>query len=140
FDHTSQTITALARNPNHIDLFVIGFDNVVWSTWWESDTGWHPWLQIHPETVFDDTTQTITALTRNPNHIDLFVIGFDNVVWSTWWESNTGWHPFPPRRSSDLFDHTSQTITALARNPNHIDLFVIGFDNVVWSTWWESDT
>jgi hypothetical protein len=50
--------------------------------------GWSPWYKIHPETVFDHTTQRITALSRTPDHVDLFTIGFDNAVWSTWWDNN----------------------------------------------------
>ena len=87
FDHTTQQITAFSRTPNNIDLFVIGFDNAVWSTFWTAAGGWSPggWFKIHPETVFDHTTQKITAFSRTPNNIDLFVVGFDNAVWSTFW-------------------------------------------------------
>jgi hypothetical protein len=46
---------------------------------------WQPWFQIHPETAFDHTTQRVTALARPPDHVDLFVIGFDNAIWSTGW-------------------------------------------------------
>ncbi|WP_317971456.1 hypothetical protein [Paenibacillus sp. CCS19] len=142
FDHTTQKITAISRNPNHLDLFVIGFDNAVWSTWWEPAIGWANWFQIHAGTVFDHTKQEIAAITRNPDQIDLFVIGFDNAVWSTWWETHSGWaaggwiqiHP------ETRFDHTTQKITALSRHSNQIDLFVVGLDNAIWSTWWEGQS
>ena len=29
------TITAIARNPNHLDLFVTGTDGRIYSTWWD---------------------------------------------------------------------------------------------------------
>ena len=45
---------------------------------------WRRWFQIHPEIVFDHTTQQVTAISRVPGQLDLFVIGFDNAVWSTW--------------------------------------------------------
>jgi hypothetical protein len=138
FDHTTQQVVALSRNPDHVDLFVIGFDNAVWSTWWEASPGWQPWFKIHPETVFDHTTQKVVALSRNPDHVDLFVIGFDNAVWSTWWEAGPGWQPWFKIHPETVFDHTTQQVVALSRNPNHVDLFVIGFDNAVWSTWWEA--
>jgi hypothetical protein len=100
---------------------------------------WQPWFQIHKETVFDHTQQDVTTLSRNPNHIDLFVIGFDNAVWSTWCEQVPGWQPWFQIHKETVFDHTTQRITAISRDPNHVDLFVIGFDNAVWSTWWEPD-
>jgi hypothetical protein len=48
---------------------------------------WRRWFQIHAETVFDHTTQQIAAVSRAPGNLDLFVIGFDNAVWSTWWSA-----------------------------------------------------
>jgi hypothetical protein len=71
-----------------LDLFVIGFDNVVWSTFWRGDGGWRPWFQIHPEIHFDHTTQRITAFARQPDQMDLFGIGFDNAAWSTFWNED----------------------------------------------------
>jgi squalene cyclase len=88
FDHTTQQVTAVARTPDHLDLFVVGFDNAIWSSYWQPDAeGWRPWFQIHPETVFDHTTQQVTAVARTPDHLDLFVVGFDNAIWSSWWRS-----------------------------------------------------
>jgi hypothetical protein len=49
------------------------------------ESGWRPWFQIHPETVFDRSSQAVTAIARKPDQIDLFTIGFDNAVWSTYW-------------------------------------------------------
>ncbi len=137
FDETKQQVCAVSRNPGHVDLFVIGFDNAVWSTWWEQAAGWQPWFQIHKETVFDYTKQQVLAVSPTPGHVDLFVIGFDNAVWSTWWEQAAGWQPWFQLHKETTFDHTTQTVTALSRTPGHVDLFAIGFDNAVWSTWWE---
>jgi hypothetical protein len=43
-------VTAVARNDHHVDLFVIGFDNAVWSSWWEPDE-----LYIHWDNPFVGT-------------------------------------------------------------------------------------
>ena len=76
---------------------------------------WQRWFQIHPETVFDHTTQQVFALSRNPGHVDLFVIGFDNAVWSTWWEPAPGWQPWFQIHPETVFDHTTQRVFALSR-------------------------
>jgi hypothetical protein len=61
----------------------------------EPETTWDPWFQIRPERVFDHTAQQVTAVARNDHHVDLFVIGFDNAVWSCWWDSDGGdWRPW----------------------------------------------
>jgi hypothetical protein len=48
------------------------------------------WFQIHPETVFDHVNQKIAVVARTSGNLDLFVIGFDNVIWSTFWTQD-GW-------------------------------------------------
>jgi hypothetical protein len=35
-----------------------------------------------------------------------------------------------------MFDHDKQQVTAVSRAPGNLDLFVIGFDNRVWTTFW----
>ena len=49
------------------------------------------WFQLHPETVFDHASQQISVVSRTPNNLDLFVIGFDNVVYSAAWSADSGW-------------------------------------------------
>jgi hypothetical protein len=142
FDHTSQQISAISRTPNNLDLFVIGFDNVVYSNFWSAAGGWNPggWFKLHPETVFDHTKQKIAVVSRTPNNLDLFVIGFDNAVWTTFWSAAGGWNPGGWFRlhPETVFDHTTQQLSVVARTPNNLDLFVIGFDNVVYSTFWSA--
>jgi hypothetical protein len=140
FDHTTQHITAVARTSGNLDLFVIGFDNAVWSTFWTQAGGWNPagWFELHKETVFDHTRQRIAAVARTSGNLDLFVIGFDNAVWSTFWTQAGGWNPggWFQLHKEIVFDHTTQHIAAVARTSGNLDLFVIGFDNAVWSTFW----
>jgi hypothetical protein len=142
FDHTTQKLAVVSRSPNNLDLFVIGFDNAVWTTFWTAEGGWNPggWFQIHPETVFDHTAQKLAAVSRSPNNLDLFVIGFDNAVWTTFWNSAVGWNPggWFQLHPETVFDHTAQELAVVSRTPDNLDLFVIGFDNAVWTNFWNS--
>jgi hypothetical protein len=54
FDHTTQQIAAVSRAPGNLDLFVIGFDNHVWITYWNEQTGWDrdPNGQVNPNGHF----------------------------------------------------------------------------------------
>jgi hypothetical protein len=77
-------------------------------------------------------------VSRTPGNLDLFVIGFDNKVWTTFWPNaqgqwNADWFPLPGQA---VFDHEKQQIAAVSRAPGNLDLFVIGFDNKVWTTFW----
>jgi hypothetical protein len=149
FDHATQQVAAVSRGPGNLDLFVIGFDNRVWTTFWNDQVGWNPgdWFPLPGRAVFDHEKQQLAAVSRGPGNLDVFVIGFDNRVWTTFWNDQTGWdrnpdgqvnpegHFFPlPGRA--VFDHERQQLAAVSRGPENLDVFVIGFDNHVWTTFW----
>jgi hypothetical protein len=148
FDHTKQQIAAVSRAPGNLDLFVIGFDNRVWTTFWNGQNGWNgDWFPLPGVAVFDHTRQQIAAVSRAPGNLDLFLIGFDNRVWTTFWNDQTGWDRDPNGQinpnghffalpGAAVFDHTDQQIAAVSRAPGNLDLFVIGFDNRMWTTFW----
>ncbi|MGN8138521.1 G1 family glutamic endopeptidase [Paraburkholderia sp. 22099] len=138
FDREQQQIAAVSRAPGNLDLFVIGFDNHVWSTFWNDQTGWNgDWFPLPGQAVFDREKQRIAAVSRASGNLDLFVIGFDNHVWSTFWNDQTGWNgDWFPLPGQAVFDREKQRIAAVSRAPGNLDLFVIGFDNHVWSTFW----
>lgn len=103
--------------------------------------GWNSeWFPVPGQYVFDRERQRIAAISRTPNHLDLFVIGLDNHVWTTFWPNafgqwNNEWFPVPGQH---VFDRERQRIAAVSRTPEHLDLFVIGLDNHVWTTFWNS--
>ena len=134
-----QRVTAVWRNANHLDLFITGKDGKVMSTYFENNT-WQPsWFPISPASGVATPGQTITALWRNPNHLDLFMTGKDGKVMSTYFEHNTwqsGWFPINPASGVAA---PGQTITALWRNPNHLDLFMTGKDGKVMSTYFDNN-
>ncbi len=48
---------------------------------------WRAWFRIGPEAANVPNTNTVTALARQPDHIDLFVVGNNGGIYSTWWPS-----------------------------------------------------
>ena len=138
FDRERQQVAAVSRAPGNLDLFVIGFDNHVWSTFWNDQAGWNgDWFPLPGQAVFDRERQQVTAVSRAPGNLDLFVIGFDNRVWSTFWNDQAGWNgDWFSLPGQAVFDHERQQVAAVSRASGNLDLFVIGFDNHVWSTFW----
>ena len=135
------------RAPDHLDLFVIGNDGGagttnghVWTTAWSSATGWNAdWGPLPGQAVFDRSTQQIAAVSRAPGNLDLFVIGNDSTaenghVWTTAWNSATDWNAdWGPLPGQAVFDSNTQKVAAVSRDPDHIDLFVIGKHRRKWS-------
>ena len=118
FDHEKQQIAAVSRAPGNLDLFVIGYDNHVWSTFWNDAAGWNrDWFPLPGQAIFDHEKQQIAAVSRAPGNLDLFVIGFDNHVWSTFWNDAPGWNrdqfPLPGQAISSR----KQQIAAVSRAP-----------------------
>lgn len=134
----SQRVAVVARRSDHVDLFCIDTNGVVWSAWWHADNiGWRPWFPLFAERQFPSVGR-VTAIAREPEHLDVFVVGADGVVWSAWWHGAGdpgGWRPWFPIQPSTVFD-ARVPVTAVARRPDHLDLFEMGFDGRVWSTFW----
>ncbi len=130
-------VTAVWRNPSHLDLFMTGRDGTVWSTWWEAGPGWQKWFAIWPQVAKANHGALVTAVWRDPAHLDLFMTGTDGAVWSTWWEAGPGWQKWFPIWPEVAKAKPGATVSAVWREPLHLDLFVTGSDGTVWSAWWE---
>ncbi|MEZ4617909.1 MAG: hypothetical protein R2867_20700 [Caldilineaceae bacterium] len=115
FDRDKQQIVAVSRAPGNLDLFVIGFDNRVWTTFW-NEGGWSAdWFPLPGQAVFDRDKQQIAAVSRAAGNLDLFIIGFDNHVWTTFWNEggwSADWFPLPGQA---VFDRDKQQIAAVSR-------------------------
>ena len=76
-------INVVARNPNHLDLFVTGTDGRIYSTWWDGASGWGGWFNVSGGAAA--LASPIDVVSRYPDHLDLFVTGTDGRIYSTWW-------------------------------------------------------
>jgi hypothetical protein len=129
----------------------MGNDGRVWTTWWalgENNNRWHRWYPITDDpgnvqvSVFSKATPP-AVLSRDPAHADVFVMGNDGRVWTTWWalgENNNRWHRWYPITDDPLADvatfSKSTPPAVVSRDSSHADVFVMGNDGRVWTTWW----
>jgi hypothetical protein len=132
------TVTAIARNPNHIDVFMVGNgDNRPRVASWDAATGWTGWLTLGTTHLRSDAA--ITTLARDSNHVDLFSTDLSGRIVTTWWNNSVGWAPEWIFVDSQ-FVAAGSTVTAIARSSTHIDLFAVGKDNQVRSVYWDAAT
>jgi hypothetical protein len=142
-------IAALSRVQSHLDLFAVGKDTSVCSTFYDDNGGWTDhWFRIADPNFGDGFTlplnTPIAALSRVPGHIDLFAVGKDTAVYSTFWDQNGGWNGHWFRIADPNFGDgftlpLNTPIAALSRVPGHIDLFAVGKDTSVCSTFWDEN-
>ena len=134
----SAEVAAVSRNPNQLDLFIVGNDGVVYTSWWTAGSDWSGvndnWRPIGG---FFPAGAPVAAVSRNPNQLDLFVVGNDGVVYTSWWTAGSDWSGVNNNwRPIGGFFRVGAPIAAVSRNPNQLDLFVVGNDGVVYTSWW----
>ena len=82
----------VARAPDHLDLFVIGNDGRVYTSWWHAGTDWSGindnWRSIGG---FFPPGAPVASVARHPDHLDLFIRGNDDQIWSEWWHAGSEW-------------------------------------------------
>jgi hypothetical protein len=132
------SVTSISRYPQHLDVFCVGADLGIYSSWWDISTaagGWADWFRVAGGVAAPGTTITVVA--RSPSHLDLFAVGSDHGVYSIWWDASTGWAG-SWFRVSDLTVAPNTSVAAIARNPSHLDLFAVGSDMRISSIWWDA--
>ena len=127
----------MARNPNHLDLFVTGTDgrhlldaggtpNVGWAGWFNVSGGTRG-ARARRSRRSPATRTTSTCSSPAPTAGSTRPGGTPSGGWAGWFNVSGG--------AAAL----GSPITAIARNPNHLDLFVTGTDGRIYSTWWDAD-
>jgi len=129
---------AVARTRDNLDLFVVGNDGRVYTSWWFQGADWSGindnWRSIGG---FFPPGAPITVVSRMPDHLDLFVCGNDGRVYTSWWHQGSDWSGINDNwRPIGGFFPPGARITSLARTPDNLDLFVTGNDGRVYTSWW----
>src|SRR3954453_2607964 len=61
------------------------------------------------QAVFDWEHQQLSVVSRAPGNLDVFVIGYDKKIWTTYWNDQSGWAPEPfPLPGQAVFDWEHQ--------------------------------
>jgi hypothetical protein len=84
-------VTAVSRSTDHLDVFVVGTDSVTYTAAWEpgSAGGWHGWWNLNGGVV--EQGSYITAVSRRPDFMDVFVIGQDGRAYTAAWSPGGPW-------------------------------------------------
>jgi hypothetical protein len=122
-----------------MDVFWVGPDGSVRSTWWHEGHGWSKDAAGAPApyaiaSAGNAALGASATQTRNPDHMDVFWIGSDGSVRGNWWHEGHGWaapYAIAPEGNAALGAIATQT-----RNPDHMDVFWIGPDGSVRGNWW----
>ena len=131
-------VAAVARTPDNLDLFITGNDGRVYTCWWSSGAAWSGandnWRSIGG---YFPAGAPVTAISKSPDSIDLFITGNDGRVYTSWWYAGSDWSGVNDNwRPIGGYFPAGAPIAATSRNAGNLDLFICGNDGRVYTSWW----
>jgi hypothetical protein len=127
-------IAVVARSANHLNVFAVGTDGIVYTAWWNEGAGWS---KVLPIGGFFPAGAPIAAVACRQNHLDLFVVGNDGRVYTSWWHDGGAWSGAQNNwQPIGGFFPAKAHVAAVARTQDHLDLFVVGNDGRMYTSWW----
>src|SRR5215211_4634497 len=89
-------VYGVSRSANKLDIFVVGTDNTTYTAAWEPafTDGWHGWWNLNGGQAAHGSI--ITAVSRRPDYLDVFVIGRDGRAYSAAWSPGQPWQGWWP--------------------------------------------
>jgi hypothetical protein len=138
--HSGTPIAAVARDRNKLDLFVAGADGKTYTAAWErhaADDQWRGWWNILTGGL--PPGGTVSAVSRDPGKLDIFIVGHDGGVYTAAWDTGAnkwgGWW-----RILNGVAAAGSGIAAVSRDPGKLDVFIVGLDGAVWTAAWDLAT
>jgi murein DD-endopeptidase MepM/ murein hydrolase activator NlpD len=132
-------VTAVARDPHKLDIFVTAFDGKVYTAAWDqhvADGAWRGWWPVRNLVAADGAPVTVVA--RDSGKLDVFAVGNDGGVYTAAWDHRVadgkwrGWW-----RVGTLAAKPGTPVAAVSRQPHNLDLFVVANDNRVYTAAWD---
>jgi len=128
--------SAVARMQDQLDVFRTNDDGRVSTAWWHAGNDWVGWPPIGG---FFPPAAPVTSVARTANNLDLFICGNDGRVYTSWWYTGANWSGVNDNwRSIGGFFPPGAEVSAVARTGNNLDLFVVGNDGRVYTSWWSA--
>ena len=130
-------VTAVSRGPDKLDVFVVGTDGRVWTAAWQPSfpDWWHGWWPIGG-TLFPQGAP-IHAVSRSTDKLDIFGTDlYGNIVTAAWEPAfSDGWHGWWYLNGGRAAP--GAPVTAVSRNTDKLDVFVVGTDGRIWTAAWQ---
>ncbi len=135
------TITAVSRDSAKLDIFLVSNDGGIYTAAWDANVAsgqWRGWWRILNGVATSGSA--VAAVARDPNKLDVFVVGTDNGIYTAAWDASVangqwrGWW-----RILNGVAAAGSGVSAVSRDANKLDVFVIGTDGAVWTAAWDAN-
>ncbi len=135
------SVNAVARDSNKLDIFIVSTDGGIYTAAWDQNVAsgkWRGWWRILNGVAAPGSG--VISVSRDPNKLDVFVIGTDGGIYTAAWDQNVdngkwrGWW-----RILNGVAAPGSGITAVSRDQNKLDVFVIGTDGGIYTAAWDQN-
>jgi len=131
-------VACVDRGPDRLDVFVVGTDGGIYTAAWDqgqAKAAWRGWWRIG--NVVAPQGARIAAVSRTPDHLDIFVVDINGNVMSAAWQTGDTkwrgwWHIQQGRAQAGAY------VSAVARETQKLDIFVAATDGQVWTAAWDA--
>ena len=131
----------MARAPGKLDVFSVRNDGAISGAAWDHQMAggeWQGWWSVAGGETLPGTP--VTAVSRHPDRLDVFVVGKDGGVYTAAWDQHVaggqwrGW-----RRVRDLTAFQGSAVAAVARDPEKLDIFAVRTDGQMSAAGWDHE-
>jgi hypothetical protein len=135
-------ITSVTRDPNKLDVFVVGGNGTVYTAAWDQyvkESEWRGWWPIGDMKA--PPGSAVSAVSRDPNKLDVFVVGNNGRIYTAAWDQNVsqgkwrGWWNIQDGKDCP----PGAPVSAVSRDPNKLDVFVVGNNGIVYTAAWDQN-
>jgi hypothetical protein len=140
-------VAAIARNSNHLDVFWADNGGAIGTNWWDGSDPkgfWdqHPAFRISDPNVAPPGAE-VAVVSRNPNHLDVFWADNGGAIGTNWWDASDPkgfWDQHPAFRiSAAKTVPPGAVVAAVARHPDHLDVFWADNQGQIGTNWWDAN-
>jgi hypothetical protein len=133
-------IASVSRDSSKVDVFVVASNGTAYTAAWDEnvkESEWRGWWPIGGLTA--PPGSAISAVSRDPNKLDVFVVGNDGHVYTAAWDHNVsqgkwrGWWNIQSGKNCP----PGAPVGAVSRDSNKLDVFVVGNDGRVYTAAWD---
>jgi hypothetical protein len=130
----------LMDTAGHINLFGTDVNGRVETTYW-TGSGWLNWYQVQGPNgagTFPAGADVAALLMDSAGHINLFVVGLDGYVYTTYWTGSgwTNWYQVRGANANPTFPVGGDVSALLMDSAGHINLFAVDANGHVETTYW----
>jgi len=135
-------ITAISKAPGHVDIFAVDVNGDLdwnWRDKAQNNNQWHDWTTVAGSSF--PPGAPIAVVSPSPASLDLFAVDTSGTIVTKGWSQTLGWtiayFPVSPVGAAIPYDGSNWGgITAVARDNGHLDVFVLGSGNNLFTASW----